>query len=73
MLYHANQHLICGVDEQLEPNNCLFGIPIPLKLDKLHRIMFAMPWISYHDHADSSFVVVSGASVVCSSALLLPG
>jgi hypothetical protein len=74
MSCHANQQLICGVEKQLEPNNLCVGIPIPLKLYKLHRrIMYAMPCISYLDHADSFAVVVNCASVVCSSASLLHG
>jgi hypothetical protein len=35
------------------------GIPIPLNLDKLHCIIFAMPCIPSHDHADSFAIVVS--------------
>jgi hypothetical protein len=49
------------------------GIPIPLNLDKLHRIIIAMSCMPSHDHADSFSVVVSVASVVCCSALLLLG
>jgi hypothetical protein len=36
-------------------------------------IMFDMPCISYHDHADSFAVVIRCASVGCCSDLLLPG
>jgi hypothetical protein len=50
------------------------GIPIPLNLDKLHGSILAMSCIhNSHDHADSFTVVVSVASVVCCSNLLLPG
>jgi hypothetical protein len=50
------------------------GIPIPLNLDKLHCIIIAMSCIhASHDHADSFAVVVSVASVVCCSILLLLG
>jgi hypothetical protein len=49
-------------------------IPIPLNLDKLHRIIIAMSCIHIsHDHADSFTVEVSVASVVCCSTLLLLG
>jgi hypothetical protein len=50
------------------------GISIPLNLDKLHCIIIAMSCIhTSHDHADSFVVVVSVASVVCCSDLLLLG
>jgi hypothetical protein len=50
------------------------GIPIPLNLDKLHYIIIAMSCIhASHDHADSFAVVVSVASIVCCSVLLLLG
>jgi hypothetical protein len=49
------------------------GIPIPLNLDKLHCIILAMSCMLAHDHADSFIVVVSVASVVCCSDLLLLG
>jgi hypothetical protein len=48
------------------------GILIPLNLAKLHYIIIAMSCIhASHDHADSFLVVVSFASVVCCSVLLL--
>jgi hypothetical protein len=49
------------------------GILIPLNLDKLHCIIIAMSCMPSHDHADSFAVVVSVASVVCYSDLLLLG
>jgi hypothetical protein len=49
------------------------GIPIPLNLYKLHCIIIAKSCMLSHDHADSFTVVVSVASVVCCSDLLLPG
>jgi hypothetical protein len=49
------------------------GIPIPLNLHKLHCIIVAMSCMPSHDHADSFAIVVSVASVVCCSALLLLG
>jgi hypothetical protein len=48
------------------------GIPILLNLDKLHCIIIAMSCMLAYDHADSFTVVVSVASVVCYSNLLLP-
>jgi hypothetical protein len=53
---------------------CVSEFQIPLNLDKLHCIIFAMSCIhASHDHADSFAVVVSVASVVCCSVLLLLG
>jgi hypothetical protein len=50
------------------------GIPILLNLDMLHCIIIAMSCIhASHGHADSFAVVVSVASVVCCSDLLLTG
>jgi hypothetical protein len=50
------------------------GIPVPLKFDKLHCIILAMPCMhASQDHADSFSVVVSVVSVVCYSDLLLLG
>jgi hypothetical protein len=49
------------------------GILIPLNLDKLHCIIIAMSCMLAHDHVDSFAVVVSVASVVCCSYLLLLG
>jgi hypothetical protein len=49
------------------------GIPIPFNLDKVHCIIIAMSCMHTHDHADSFTVVVSVASIVCCSDLLLLG
>jgi hypothetical protein len=49
------------------------GILFRLNLDKLHCIILAMSCTLARDHADSFTVVVSIASVVCCSDLLLPG
>jgi hypothetical protein len=50
------------------------GIPVPLNFGKLHCTIIAMSCIhDSHDHADSFIVVVSVASVVCCSILLLLG
>jgi hypothetical protein len=49
------------------------GILIPLNLDKMHCIIIAMSCMLAQDHADFFSVVVSVASVVCCSTLLLPG
>jgi hypothetical protein len=49
------------------------GIPIPFKFDKLHCIIIAMSCMFAYDHAESFAVVVSVASVVCCSDLLLSG
>jgi hypothetical protein len=72
LVFHANQHLNCRVVKQLEPYMCT-GIPIPLNLDKLHCIIIAMSCMHSHAHADSFAVVVSIASVICCSDLLLLG
>jgi hypothetical protein len=70
---HANQHLKYRVVKQLELYMCV-GILIPLNFDKLHCIIIAMSCIhASYDHADSFTVVVSVASVVCCSVLLLLG
>jgi hypothetical protein len=45
--------------------------PIPLNLNKLHCIIIAMSCMLAYDHADYFIVVVSVASVVCCSDLLL--
>jgi hypothetical protein len=49
------------------------GILILLSLDKLHYILIAMSCMPSHAHADSFTVVVSVASVVCCSVLILLG
>jgi hypothetical protein len=69
-LCYLNQYLKCRVVKQLEPYVCV-GISIPLNFDKLHCILIAMSCIPSHAHADSFSVVVSIASVVCCSVLLL--
>ena len=69
---YANPPLNLPVEMQLQPNNCLFGTPIPLNPDKLHRIISAMPCIPYLEHADSSSVVVRFVSVACSSICFFP-
>jgi hypothetical protein len=72
-LCHVNQHLNCRIVKQLEPYMCV-EIPIPLNFDKLHCIIITMPCIpASHDHADSFAVIVSVASVVCCSTLILLG
>ena len=48
------------------------GIPIPLKLDKLHRIIFAMSCMIAFDHADFFAVVVRFAFAMCSSICFFP-
>jgi hypothetical protein len=72
-LYHANKHLNCCVVEQLEPYMCVLGFQFRLILNKLHCIIIAMSCIFAYDHDDSFAVVVSVASVVCCSNLLLTG
>jgi hypothetical protein len=49
------------------------GIPILLKFDKLHCIIIAMSCMLAYDHVDSFAIVVSVASIICCSTLLLPG
>jgi hypothetical protein len=46
---------------------------VPLNLDKLYCIIIAMSCMLAYDHDDSFSVVVSVASAVCCSTLLLPG
>ena len=46
--------------------------PIPINLDKLHRIIFAMSCTSFLEHAGSLSVVVRFAYVVCSSICFFP-
>jgi hypothetical protein len=64
---------ICRVVKSLEPYVCV-RIPIPLNLVRLHCIIITMSCMhASHAHADSFTVVVSVASVVCCSDLLLRG
>jgi hypothetical protein len=73
-LCHANQHLNCHVVKQLESYMCVLGFRFRLILNKLHCIIIVMTCMhASHDHADSFIVVVSFASVVCCSNLLLLG
>ena len=64
MLMPCNEHLICGVVTQLEPNNCLSGLRFRLKW--ISCIAPSLPCHAYRlEHAGSSSVVVRFASVVC--------
>jgi hypothetical protein len=52
---------------------CVSGFQFRLILNKLHCIIIAMSCMLAYDHAEYFVVVVSVASVVCCSNLLLPG